>query len=63
MNGFELTEKVKTTPKYSHLPVIALTSLAGEADIEKGKKVGIDAYQIKLDREKLIEVVRDYYNR
>jgi len=63
MNGFELTEKVKTTPKYSHLPVIALTSLAGEADIEKGKKVGIDAYQIKLDREELIEVVRDYYNR
>jgi len=63
MSGFELTEKIKTTPEYSHLPVIALTSLSGEADMEKGKKVGIDVYQIKLDREKLIEVVRDYYNR
>ena len=34
--------------------MIALTTLAGEEDIVRGKKVGIDDYQIKLDREKLM---------
>ncbi|OGJ93804.1 MAG: hybrid sensor histidine kinase/response regulator [Desulfobacula sp. RIFOXYA12_FULL_46_16] len=58
MDGFELTKRIKNDPKYSHLTVIALTSLASEAHIEKGKRVGIDEYEIKLDREKLMKVVR-----
>lgn len=58
MDGFELTKRIKNDPKYSHLTVIALTSLASEAHIEKGKKVGIDEYEIKLDREKLMKVIR-----
>jgi two-component system chemotaxis sensor kinase CheA len=58
MDGFELTKRIKNDPKYSHLDVIALTSLASEAHIEKGKRAGIDEYEIKLDREKLMKVVR-----
>ncbi|MBW1895911.1 MAG: response regulator, partial [Deltaproteobacteria bacterium] len=57
MNGFELTRKVKTDDRFSHLTVIALTTLAGDADVAKGKEVGIDDYQIKLDRGKLMESV------
>jgi two-component system chemotaxis sensor kinase CheA len=53
MDGFTLTQKIKQSPMFSHLPVIALTTLAGDEDIAKGKTVGIDDYQIKLDREKL----------
>lgn len=62
MDGFELTKRIKNDPKFSHLKVIALTSLASEAHIEKGEKVGIDEYEIKLDREKLMQVVRRYLN-
>nr|WP_319494698.1 chemotaxis protein CheW [uncultured Desulfobacter sp.] len=62
MDGFEFTKRIKTDPKYSHLRVIALTSLASEAHIEKGKSVGIDEYEIKLDREKLMAVIRQYTN-
>ncbi len=62
MDGFELTSKIKTDPLYSHLQVIALTSLASEAHIEKGKKVGIDEYEIKLDREKLMKIIRQHLN-
>ncbi|MFH2060707.1 MAG: chemotaxis protein CheW [Pseudomonadota bacterium] len=58
MDGFELTKRIKNDPNYSHLNVIALTSLASEAHIEKGRKVGIDEYEIKLDREKLMKVIR-----
>ncbi|NOQ46267.1 MAG: response regulator [Desulfobulbaceae bacterium] len=60
MNGFELTEKIKTEPRFSHLPVIALTTLAAEEDIAQGKAVGIDEYHIKLDKERLMECVLRY---
>ena len=60
MDGFELTQRIKGDSKYSHLNVIALTSLASEAHIEKGKKAGIDEYEIKLDRERLMKVIRKY---
>jgi two-component system chemotaxis sensor kinase CheA len=58
MDGFTLTRKIKESPAYSHLPVIALTTLAGEEDIARGKAAGIDDYQIKLDREKLIRSIQ-----
>ena len=58
MDGFQLAEKIKGDDRFAHLKIIALTSLADDEDIEKGTRVGIDDYQIKLDREKLIEAVR-----
>lgn len=60
LNGFELTQKIKMDPAYSHLPVIALTTLAGEEDVRRGKEVGIDDYQIKLDREKLMQSINNF---
>jgi two-component system, chemotaxis family, sensor kinase CheA len=55
LDGYGLTKKIKADRRFSHLPIIALTSLASDEDIAKGKAVGIDEYQIKLDREKLLE--------
>ena len=60
MDGFTLTKKIKESPLFSHLPVIALTTLAGEEDIAKGKEVGIDDYQIKLDKEKLLASITNH---
>jgi two-component system chemotaxis sensor kinase CheA len=60
MDGFELTERVKNHPEFSHYKVIALTSLASDAHVAQGEKVGIDAYEIKLDRENLMKVIRHY---
>jgi two-component system chemotaxis sensor kinase CheA len=60
LDGFQLTKKIKTDSKLSHLSVIALTSLAAEEDVSKGKAVGIDDYQIKLDRERLLQSIRHY---
>ena len=54
-NGFELTKIIKTTPEWRHLPVMALTSLNGEEDRKRGFEVGIDEYQIKLDREEVLK--------
>lgn len=60
LDGFALTKRIKQSPIYSHLPVIALTTLAGEEDIARGKDVGIDDYQIKLDREKLMQSIQNH---
>lgn len=58
MDGLELTRRVKADDNLQHLPVIALTSLAGQADEQRGFDAGVDEYQVKLDRENLIESVR-----
>jgi two-component system chemotaxis sensor kinase CheA len=63
MNGFELTETIRKNPKYNKIPIIALTTLASEEDVAKGKAVGVDEYHIKLDKEKLMTCVHDYMKR
>jgi two-component system chemotaxis sensor kinase CheA len=60
MDGFTLTEKIKTDKRFRHLPVIALTTLAADEDIARGKSVGVDEYHIKLDKERLMESVHRY---
>ena len=60
MDGFALTEKIKTDKRFNHLPVIALTTLAADEDIAKGKAVGVNEYHIKLDKERLMESVHRY---
>jgi two-component system, chemotaxis family, sensor kinase CheA len=57
VDGYELTRRIKGDKRFSHLPVIAVTSLAGQENIQKGAEVGIDDYQIKLDRDQLIAAV------
>jgi two-component system chemotaxis sensor kinase CheA len=63
MNGFELTETIRKDARFSDIPIIALTTLAGEEDIAKGKEVGVDEYHIKLDKEKLMASVHHYVKK
>ena len=60
MDGFELTKTIRNDPRFTSIPIIALTTLAGDDDIAKGKAVGIDEYHIKLDKEKLMTSVHHY---
>jgi two-component system chemotaxis sensor kinase CheA len=60
LNGFELCQRIKQSPEWRHLPVIALTSLAGASDMQRGIDVGIDDYQIKMDREKLLNSLHNF---
>ncbi|GAB6143921.1 hybrid sensor histidine kinase/response regulator [Desulfocicer niacini] len=58
LDGFALTEKIKTDRRYAHLPVIALSTLADDANMAKGDAVGVDDYQLKLDREMLLKSIK-----
>lgn len=57
MNGFELTRTIKSDADTCHLPVIALTSLASDEDQRRGVEAGIDDYQVKMDRERVMSAV------
>ncbi|WP_428308097.1 chemotaxis protein CheW [Lacipirellula sp.] len=60
MNGFELCQRIKDSSDWGKVPVIALTSLAGAADMQRGMDAGIDDYQIKMDREKLLTSLHNF---
>lgn len=60
MDGLELTREIRKQPQYANLPIIAVTSVAGEAAEEAGRLAGINDYLIKLDREKIITHVNHY---
>ncbi len=56
MDGFEFTQRVRDS-RWRRLPIVALTSLSGSADVARGKEVGIDDYQIKMDQEQLLKAI------
>lgn len=55
--GFEFTEALRKDKRFSELPVIAVTSLMGEAAEQRGREAGIDHYLTKLDRDQVTEHV------
>ncbi|MBN2062677.1 MAG: chemotaxis protein CheW [Deltaproteobacteria bacterium] len=57
MNGFELAKKIRGDERFSGLPIIALTTMASDEDMVRGKETGIDDYLIKLDKENLLQSI------
>ncbi len=60
MNGLEMARKIRADERFRNLPIIAVTSLAGDAAEKEGLDAGINDYLVKLDREKIIACVRKY---
>jgi two-component system chemotaxis sensor kinase CheA len=63
MDGLSLTLKIKEDKRFSNLPVITLTCLAGEEDIKKGEAIGVDDYNIKLDKESLMKSIQSHLHK
>ena len=60
LDGYELADKIRNDSRFTRVPIIALTTMAGEEDIARGSAVGINDYQIKMDREKLMRSVHSF---
>ena len=54
MTGLELAQRIRDDARFARLPIIAVTSLADDDDIRRGRQAGIDEYHVKLDREQLM---------
>ncbi|MBN2722846.1 MAG: chemotaxis protein CheW [Deltaproteobacteria bacterium] len=57
MDGFTLFENIKKNDRYKDIPVMAVTSMDDDKSKEKGEKMGFDAFEMKLDKEKLLSTV------
>ena len=62
LDGLGFARRIRADHRTAHLPIIALTSLAGEDDIARVKDAGINNYQTKIDREQLLDRLREYWH-
>lgn len=60
MDGFALTEAVRTSPRFSRLPVVLVTAREKPEDKSRGLEVGASAYLVKsaFDQTNLLETLR-----
>ncbi|MFC1763652.1 chemotaxis protein CheW [Planctomycetota bacterium] len=58
LDGLGLSKKIRSDERFQHIPIIALTTLASDKDVAKGKEIGVTDYQVKLDKEKLISSIQ-----
>lgn len=61
MNGLELTKKVRGSGKFPGLPIVALTSMGLDRDRKTGIEAGVTRYELKLDKERLLETLRHVF--
>jgi two-component system chemotaxis sensor kinase CheA len=59
MDGFTLIAEVRKNPQFANLPILVQTSLAGEDIKKKVMELGANAYQVKLDREKVLTTINE----
>ncbi|GIL41383.1 chemotaxis protein CheW [Roseiterribacter gracilis] len=59
MSGFEFAEKIKSDARVSSTPVVALSSHASPADLDRGRAAGFDDYVAKLDRDALLAALSE----
>ena len=63
MDGYEAMKKIRSNPKYSNLPIIALTAKAQKEDHDLCIKSGANDYLSKpLDHEKLLLLMKLWLN-
>ena len=64
MDGYTLTAKIKTTPGFERVPILALTANVMRGDKEKTLEAGCDGYiQKPLDIDQLIKEVERFLTR
>jgi CheY-like chemotaxis protein len=59
VDGWEAAARLRQDPETAHVKVVLLSARAQEADIQRGEKIGVDAYLTKpFDPDDLIDTVR-----
>jgi CheY-like chemotaxis protein len=59
LDGWEAASRLRADAETADIKVVLLSARAQEADLERGSRIGVDAYLTKpFDPDELIEVVR-----
>jgi CheY-like chemotaxis protein len=60
LDGWTTATRLRENPDTAHIKVVLLSARAQEADLQRGEKIGVDAYLTKpFDPDELVNVVRD----
>jgi CheY-like chemotaxis protein len=63
LDGWEAAARLRGDPETAHIKVILLSARAQEADLQRGERIGVDAYLTKpFDPDELIDLVRRLMN-
>lgn len=57
MDGYILTKKIKSDPRFAGIPVIMHSSLSGMSNQQLGKSVGVNEYVAKFEPQRLSETL------
>lgn len=60
MDGYVLTKKIKSDPRFKEIPVLMHSSLSADTNMALGKQVGADHYLPKFDPLELAKEVLNY---
>ena len=64
MNGFELYDRIHTSPEWQAIPFVFLTGVTEEEHAKRARELGVDAYLTKpISREDLLAAVRKQLER
>jgi len=58
MDGYVLTQKIKSDKRFDNIPVVMHSSLSSEANRDMGKRVGVNYYVPKFDAGMLVNTLR-----
>jgi DNA-binding response OmpR family regulator len=59
LDGWETAARLRALPEVAEVKVVLLSARAQEADVERGNKIGVDAYVTKpFDPDDLVRTVR-----
>ncbi|QSI75262.1 MULTISPECIES: chemotaxis protein [Niveibacterium] len=60
MDGYILTKKIKSDPRFEGIPILMHSSLSGMSNQALGKSVGVDAYVSKFEPHRLADSLLKY---
>jgi len=63
LDGISLSKKIRADKRFQHIPIVALSTLASDKDIERGKAAGVTEYQVKLDKAHLLASIQQIMGR
>ncbi len=63
MSGFEVMETMKTNPNFQEVPVVIVSNLGQESDVQKGQMLGAVGYFVKaqLSIEELVSKIKEFF--
>lgn len=61
-SGFEVLEEMKTDPQVAKTPVMIISNLGQEVDVERGKELGVVEYIVKarITIDDLVKKIKDF---